>query len=291
VGIESGERIAAICFVDAIEEGNFIVTLTKRGQIKKSALSDYKNYRETGLIGVKIDDGDELLAAHLTDGNAELLIGTRNGYAIRFHEDGVRPMGRATMGVKAIDLQLGDEVVGMAAYDALTGGPPSSRSSASPSIMASRDRVLTVCEFGYGKQTPIDQFPLQRRAGKGVILITASDRNGPVVGVALVGESDQLMLITDKGQTLRTDVEQIRVTGRSAQGVSIMKVADGERVVAIETFPWEADEEASDEEARSEDAGSEEATSDEAAPIAPQDAAEAQTASSALDDTAEDDGE
>jgi DNA gyrase subunit A len=220
VGLEEGERIAAITPVDAFEAGRYVVTLTRKGQIKKTEITEYKNYRETGLIGVKIDEGDELHSAAVTNGTSEILIGTKTGMAIRFPEDEVRPMGRATMGVKGIELEEGDAVVGMGVY--VTG--------------SDRNRVLTVCELGYGKQTLLDEFRLQGRGGKGVIMIDASDRNGPVVGLGLVGPNDQLLVITDRGQTLRTKVGEIRETGRNAQGVSIMKVGEGERIVAIETF-------------------------------------------------------
>jgi DNA gyrase subunit A len=225
VGLRDGERVKTICPVADFTDGTYVVTLTRQGQIKKTALAEYKNYRETGLIGVRIDEGDELLAAAVTDGGSEILIGTRQGMAIRFAEAEVRPMGRATFGVKGIELAEDDKVVGMGVHK--------------PGV--ERDRVLTVCELGYGKQTKIDEFRLQGRGGKGVILIDASDRNGPVVGVAMVAATDQLMLITDGGQTLRTSVAEIRETGRSAQGVSIMRVVEGERVVAIETFAEEED--------------------------------------------------
>ncbi len=225
VGLEEGEKIAAITPVSDFEAGKFIVTLTRRGQIKKTEVTEYRNYRETGIIGVKIDDGDELHSAAVTDGNGELLIGTKGGMAIHFKESDVRPMGRATMGVKGIELGStpdgkGDAVVGMDVFQ------PGSAS----------DRVLTVCELGYGKRTPLEEFRLQGRGGKGVIMIDASERNGPVVGVALVRPTDQLLVITDRGQTLRTKVAEIRETGRNAQGVSIMRVGEGERIVAIETF-------------------------------------------------------
>ncbi len=225
IGLDKDERVAAITPLSDFEEGKFIVTLTRRGQVKKTEVTDYRNYRETGLIGVRIDEGDELLAVGVTDGNSEILVGTRNGMSIRFSEETVRPTGRATMGVKAIDLADEDWVVGMGVYHP---GSPS-------------DRVLTVCELGYGKQTPIDRFPLQNRAGKGVIMIDASDRNGPVVGLGLVGADDQLILMTDSGKTLRTGAEEIRETGRNAQGVAIMNVAEGERVVAIEIFSEDDD--------------------------------------------------
>jgi DNA gyrase subunit A len=226
VGLGQDEKVAAICPVDDIAEGKYIVTLTKRGQIKKTELTGYKNYRETGIIGVRIDEGDELLSVALTDGTSELLIGTKSGLAIRFKEVDVRAMGRATMGVKGIDLGEGDQVVGMGVYK------PGD----------ARDRVLAVCELGYGKQTPIEEYRRQGRGGKGVINIDTSERNGPVVGLALVCPTDSLIVITDRGQTLRTTVDGIRETGRSAQGVSIMRVADGERIVAIETFAEEEDE-------------------------------------------------
>jgi DNA gyrase subunit A len=220
VGLEDGERIAAITPVPALEEGRFVVTLTRRGQIKKTEITEYRNYRESGIIGVKIDEGDELHSAAVTAGKCEILIGTRSGMAIRFSEDDVRPTGRATMGVKGVELDEGDAVVGMGVRE--TG--------------SDRDRVLTVCELGYGKQTSVEEFRLQGRGGKGVIMIDASDRNGPVVGLQLVRATDQLLVITDRGQTLRTGVAEIRETGRNAQGVSIMRVAEGERIVAIETF-------------------------------------------------------
>ena len=200
------------------------MTVTRRGQVKKTALSKYENFREKGIIGVEIEENDQLLSAAITDGARGLLIATRSGMSIRFSEDDVRPTGRATMGVKGIELDEGDVVVGMG----VTG--------------EGRDRVLAVCERGYGKQTPIDEFRLQSRGGKGVILIDASERNGPVVGVAMVGPTDEVILVTDRGQTLRTKVSQIRETGRNAQGVRLMNVDEGERVVAIEAFAEEGSE-------------------------------------------------
>jgi DNA gyrase subunit A len=225
VGCEPGEKVAAITPVPVVfDEKTFVVTLTKRGQIKKTRLSEYENFREKGIIGVKIEEGDQLLSAAITDGTREVLIATRNGMSIRFSEDDVRPTGRATMGVKGVEVEEGDVVVNMG----VTG--------------EGRDRVLAVCERGYGKQTPIDEFRLQSRGGKGVILIDASERNGPVVGVAMVGPTDEVILVTDRGQMLRTKVNQIRETGRNAQGVRLMNVDEGERVVAIEAFAEEGSE-------------------------------------------------
>jgi len=216
VGMEPGEKVAAIVEVPKIEKGKFVVTVTRKGQIKKTEVDEYENFREKGIIGVKIEEGDVLLSAVLTDGSRELLIATKNGQSIRFPEEQVRSMGRATVGVKAIDVEDSDSVVGMAVTD------------------PTRPYVLAVCEKGFGKRTLIDEFRTQHRGGKGIILIDASDRNGPVVDVKLVGESDEVMMITDKGQTLRTRCAEIRETGRNAQGVKIMDVDDEERIVGVE---------------------------------------------------------
>jgi DNA gyrase subunit A len=187
--------------VPKIEKGKFVVTLTKNGQIKKTEVDEYENFREKGIIGLKVDEGDQLLGAALTDGTRDVLIATKGGQSIRFPEDQVRPMGRATHGVKGIDLGEGDEVVGLEVSD--------------PSL----PHVLAVCSNGYGKRTSIEEFRIQNRGGKGIILIDASDRNGPVVGMKLVSDGDEVMLITDRGQTIRTRVDEIRETGRNAQGV------------------------------------------------------------------------
>jgi DNA gyrase subunit A len=169
-------------------------------------------------MGVKIADEDQLLTATLTDGGRELLIATKSGQSIRFDEKQVRAMGRVSTGVKAIALEGDDQVVGLAVTE------------------PDRDQVLAICERGYGKRTPLEEYRSQHRGGKGIILIDAGERNGPVVGIALVRLGDELMLITDRGQTLRTQVDEIRETGRSAQGVKVMNVAGDERVVAFESL-------------------------------------------------------
>ncbi len=216
VGMESGEKVAAIVEVPKIEDGKYVVTLTKRGQIKKTNVKEYENFRQKGIIGVKVEDGDQLLAAVLTDGTREFLIATKQGQSIRFSEDQVRSMGRGTVGVKAIDVAEDDQVVGLAVTE------------------PERQHVLAVCEKGYGKRTLLEEFRQQNRGGKGIILIDASERNGPVVDIKLVKDGDEIMLITDRGQTLRTTVAEIRETGRNAQGVKIMSVEDEERIVALE---------------------------------------------------------
>ena len=216
IELEAGEKIAAITPVDKVEAGKFVTTITRGGQIKKTELIEYENFRDKGIIGVRIADDDQLFTAIVTDGTAEFFVATKTGQSIRFDEEQVRATGRATAGVKAIELEEGDAVVGLARTD------------------AERKFVLTVCERGYGKRTPIEEFRIQNRGGKGIILIDASDRNGPVVGIAMVKPEDEVMIITDRGQTIRTPIEGIRETGRNAQGVKLMRIEDDERVVAIE---------------------------------------------------------
>jgi DNA gyrase subunit A len=218
VGMEPGERVQAITPVPGIEPPWFLVTITKQGQIKKTALQEYENYREKGIIGVKIEEGDELLAAAITDGTKEIVIATRNGMSIRFPEEQVRPTGRATMGVKGIELVEGDQVVGLEV------------------VGSEEERILAVCERGYGKRTVVSEFRKQSRGGKGVILIDASDRNGPVVGIASVGPDHEVLLVTNRGQLIRTKASEIRETSRNAQGVRLMNVDEGERLVGIEVF-------------------------------------------------------
>jgi len=216
VGMEPGEKVAAIVEVPKIEKGKFVLTLTKRGQIKKTELDEYENFREKGIIGVKVEENDQLLSAALTDGTREIVIATKLGQSIRFPEEQVRPMGRATMGVRAVDVADDDQVVGMVVTE------------------DERHHVLAVCERGFGKRTILEEFRVQNRGGKGIILIDASDRNGPVVDLRLVKNGDEVMLITDRGQTLRTRVDEIRETGRNAQGVKLMTLEPEERIVALE---------------------------------------------------------
>jgi DNA gyrase subunit A len=217
IGLEEGERVAAITPVEEFKDGVFVTTLTRGGQIKKSPVLDYVNYREKGIIGVQIRDDDQLLNAAVTDGTREFVIATRKGKSIRFDEQQVRSMGRSAAGVKAMEIDEDDAIVGLAVTE------------------PDRQQVLAVCERGYGKRTPLEEFRQQNRGGKGIILIDASERNGPVVGIALVGPNDEVMLVTDRGQTIRTPVNEIRETGRNAQGVRVMNVDDGERVVAVES--------------------------------------------------------
>jgi len=255
IEMEADEKIAAITPVDKVEAGKFVTTITRGGQIKKTELVEYENFRDKGIIGVRIADDDQLFTAIVTDGTAEFFVATKTGISIRFDEEQVRATGRATAGVKAIDLDEGDAVVGLARTD------------------AERKFVLAICERGYGKRTPIEEFRIQNRGGKGIILIDASDRNGPVVGIAMVKPEDEVMIITDRGQTIRTPIEGIRETGRNAQGVKVMRIEDDERVVAIEPInegqneaPLEGEAEDGAEEGAAEASGDGTSASDGAAP-------------------------
>ncbi|HEX2878736.1 MAG TPA: DNA gyrase C-terminal beta-propeller domain-containing protein, partial [Polyangiaceae bacterium] len=237
IGMEESERVAAITPVAGFTEGLFITTLTRGGQIKKTSVVEYENYREKGIIGVKIADDDQLLAATVTDGSREFIIATKTGQSIRFDEQQVRAMGRAAGGVKAIELSGDDQVVSMAVTE------------------PGRDQVLSVCARGFGKRTPVEDFRPQNRGGKGIIAIDTSERNGPLVGICLVKREDEVMLVTNRGQTIRTRVAEIRETGRNAQGVRVMNVEDDERVVAIEPVGESADDSVLDAAAEAAQAG------------------------------------
>lgn len=195
----------------------FLFFATRQGTVKKTALEAFSNIRITGIKAIEIPEGDRLVDVRLTDGAMDVLVCTRKGYSVRFPEDKVRAMGREARGVRGVNLREGDQLVGMLVF-----------------AKDSDETVLIVCERGYGKRTVLEEFRAQNRGGKGIILIECSDRNGPVVGIAMVKPTDEVMLITDKGQTIRTPVEGIRETGRNTQGVKLMRIGDEERVVAIE---------------------------------------------------------
>ena len=270
--LQPEEKVATIAQVKAIEAGWYVTTITRGGQIKKTEIIEYENYREKGIIGVKIVEGDSLLTAIVTDGKAEFLIATKTGQSIRFDEQQVRPMGRGAAGVKAIDLAEGDEVVGLIRTE------------------PERQFVLAVCERGYGKRTVLEEFRQQNRGGKGIILIECSDRNGPVVGIAMVKPSDEVMLITDRGQTIRTPVEGIRETGRNTQGVKLMSIADDERVVAIEPIGESAGQGLDDEGNGESDATASDGASDEANGSSAEGSEAATDSSSEAPETGGDDG-
>ena len=211
--LQPDEKVSAVLPIREYGEG-YVCFATRRGVIKKTELAAYSNPRASGLIALGIDEGDELIAVHMTEGNAEIILSTRSGQAIRFPEDQVRPMGRGARGVRGVSLDAGDVVVGMAVVDMSA-------------------TLIAVSELGYGKRTEMDQYRATRRAGKGIITMRTSEKTGPVVGVAMVTDEDQLMLITTVGKLIRLRVAEVRPTGRATQGVRLIGLAEGERVVAI----------------------------------------------------------
>jgi DNA gyrase subunit A len=228
IPLQEGERVVALLPVREFSEGAFVVMATRLGQIKKTSLDAFANIRVTGIIALGIADDDDLVSVRITEGASDLLLGTRNGWAIRFREENVRPMGRTARGVRGIRLRQGesgenDQVVGMAV---IPREEPAT--------------LLTVCEKGYGKRTPTSDYPTKNRGGKGVITIKTTERNGKVVGLRLVTDDDDLMLITDGGKLIRMPVAGIPTIGRNTQGVRLIRLepAEGdkeaEQVVAME---------------------------------------------------------
>ncbi|MGB8328992.1 MAG: DNA gyrase subunit A [Polyangiales bacterium] len=229
VGMEPDERVAAILPIREFVEDGYLLTCTRRGRVKRTNLSAYENIRQTGIIGVAIGEGDGLLTARIVSPGQHVLIGTSHGMSIRFPIEDVRPMGRDSMGVKGVDLRERDFVIGMDIIED-----------------ESEQQVLTVSANGYGKRTKVSDWRTQNRGGKGIIAMDTSERNGAMVKLRLVSADDELMVITNGGQVIRTRVNEIRETGRNTQGVRVIRLGDGEQVVDVE--PVAEGEEVEDEE-------------------------------------------
>lgn len=212
--IEQGSKISSTIPVKEFSPDKYLVMVTRAGQIKKTRLDAYGNPRKGGIIGITLDKNDELIGVEMTDGKQELLIGTRQGKAIRFSEEKVRDMGRGARGVRAISLSKKDEVIDM--------------------VVPKKDTtILTVTQLGFAKRTTVDEYRLTSRGGKGVINIRVTDKNGEAVNLKTVNENDGLMVITQNGIFLRCAVKDIRETGRSAQGVRLIKLQDKDKVSCI----------------------------------------------------------
>lgn len=216
IQIPSDRKLAGVVPVREFSEGRYVVMVTRKGVIKKTALADFQNIRSNGIIAINIDEGDELLDVITTDGKKRIFIATHNGYAIRFDESKVRPMGRATRGMKGINLRADDFVVSVSAVSS-----------------DDNERMLSVSEQGYGKQTAITTYPLVNRGGKGVINMKTTEKTGKVVGVFSVDDDSEVMIITKQGKLIRLEVEDIKKTkGRSAQGVRLQKMDEGDMVTS-----------------------------------------------------------
>ena len=221
LAFQASEKIANVLAIKDFSRGEqFLMFATQKGVVKKTALTAYANIRTTGIIAISLDEGDQLIGVEITGGNDQIILGTRKGLAVRFEESKVRAMGRPAGGVTGLRFKReGDLVVSMVVVP--QGGEPSNC------------MILTACVNGFGKRTPYDEYRLTGRGGSGVINIDASERNGDVIGMTVVCDSDELMMITEKGILMRTKVTEIRATGRNAQGVTLINLDEGDRLVAM----------------------------------------------------------
>ena len=234
LNFEKDEKLATVMAVPSYEPGYFITMATKNGLVKKTDIMAYSRPRVGGIIALTLVPGDELIVARITDGSMNVFLSSAMGQTIRFKESDVRPTGRPARGVLGIRLATQDRIIGM---DVLSYG----------------QSLFTITENGYGKRTPIDEYPLQKRGGKGVINIKTSDRNGQVVSILLVDEDDDLMLMTDNGKLIRTPADGISQISRNTQGVKIIGMAPGEKVTGAARVPEQDDDDAIDENEASED--------------------------------------
>ncbi|WNC14864.1 DNA gyrase subunit A [Brevibacillus brevis] len=235
IQIEKGERVSAVIPVKEFDHEHYLFFATKKGIIKKTTLESYENIRKGGLIAVNLREDDELIAVRLTDGNQEIIMGTKNGMSVRFKESDVRTMGRNATGVKGITLDDDDDVIDM-------------------DVIKPNAEVLIVTANGYGKRTPVEEYRIQSRGGKGIKTHNVTERSGHVVGLKVVEPEEDLMLITTSGIIIRTEMKGISVMGRYTQGVKLIRLGDNEQVGSVAKCPPNEDddeyEEGSDDESR-----------------------------------------
>jgi DNA gyrase subunit A len=221
--LTSDEKIAAMIRVREFSEDQHLVMATDRGIVKKTNLSAFSRPRAGGIIAIAIDEDDKLIGVRRTGGDDECMLITRNGMSIRFHEEQLRDQGRDTRGVRGITLAKGDDAV------------------ESIEVVQSDCTLLAITQNGYGKRTKFEEYPVQKRGGKGVITIRTTERNGLVVGAHSVNDADALMLITEQGQMIRISVGDIRTISRNTQGVRLITLAEGDQLVSA--TPVEPEEE------------------------------------------------
>jgi DNA gyrase subunit A len=214
LSLKPEEKLSAFLPVREFQEGRSVVFATRRGLVKRTDLMQYASPRPSGIIAIALEEGDEVIGVRLTDGQREVILSTRDGQAIRFRDEEVRPMGRDTYGVRGMRLDEGDELV---ALDLVEPGAT----------------LLAVSENGFGKRTEMDEYRLTRRGGKGIITMKTTDKTGRVEGVRMVTDDDQIMLITSGGKVIRLRVNEIRVIGRNTQGVRLIELEAGERVASV----------------------------------------------------------
>jgi DNA gyrase subunit A len=223
--LQDGEQVVAMLPFKEWNEGTSVFFATQSGTVKKTELVAFENVRASGIKAISIDEGDRLVGAALVTKADDVLLTSAKGYAVRFQEDRVRHMGRTAAGVRGITLRQGDRLVGMVTF------PREANAT-----------LITVCERGYGKRTAVSDYPVKNRGGKGVITIKTTARNGLVSGVRIVGDDDNVILISDRGKLIRIRVSDVKVQGRATQGVRVMRLEDGEHVAAIERIGAESAE-------------------------------------------------
>jgi len=217
---DNNEKISSWISVQEFSEKEYLSMVTKNGIIKRISLDNFARPRRTGIIAITLKEGDELVEVVKTDGKQELLIATRKGQAIRFSEEDARELGRTGQGVIGIRFKEGeDQVVGIA--------------------VCNKPSILVITENGYGKRTAVDDYRLQSRGGSGVINMKTEGRNGDVIGVRAVDENDEMIVISSKGQTIRSPVSGISVIGRNTQGVRIIRLSEGEKVASFTSMKKE----------------------------------------------------
>src|SRR6476660_5549870 len=242
VALQPGETVRTLLEVRNLEEENrYIFFATRKGTVKKTPVKDFSNVMSRGIIAIGIDKDDELVAVRLTDGNQIVFLASHEGQAIRFDEEDVRSMGRPAYGVRGMDLDKNDYIVGVAVTpkDARTNGKDKDGKDAEETLPS---LILSVTEQGYGKRTPVDEYRLQSRGGKGVINVKTTARNGNVVGIMLVDESSEAMLISQFGKIIRIDTKTLREAGRSTQGVRLLHLEEGDRVASAVVLQEKAEE-------------------------------------------------
>ncbi len=248
VALQPGETMRTIVEVRDLEEENkYIFFATRNGTVKKTPLKDFSNVMSRGIIAIGIDKDDELVAAAITDGFQIVFLASHEGLAIRFDEDDVRTMGRPAHGVRGMDMKKGDYIVGMAvtpkAAAKVNGGRKNGKNGKDEEAEAAPNMILSITEMGYGKRTPVDEYRLQTRGGKGVINVKTTSRNGKVVGILLVSDQSEAMVISQYGKIIRIATNQIREAGRSTQGVRLLTLDTDDKVAAAVVIPQEETEE------------------------------------------------
>jgi len=214
LNLEKEEKLQTVLSIEEFAEGKYIVIGTAQGQVKKTELSAYANIRSSGLIACALDKGDRLISAQLTDGSKELLLVSKNSKAVRFKETQARATGRATMGVRGINLAKDDELIAM-------------------EVVSPGSMILACTENGYGKRTLVEEYTIHHRGGQGMLAMKLTEKTGAIVGILQVGEEDQIMLITDRGKIIRMRVKNISLIGRVTQGVKLIGLEEGEKVTGV----------------------------------------------------------